>query len=242
MSVANISLCLYSTSLLQKCPSLFSSETFQEKFTENCHISVCSSCFSSFCISSVSFLALPFVSYVSLSNLVVFNISTSPSERSPSITASTQTTCLMSGCIFASVCDVYDGGVVSSLNNPSSSLSSLNASFVRCYRTQNVVYSGSEGYPSRPGRQNQTTNGVNSFTLCEWNGSKTIGIDGSYTDGISSGGAIFMYGLSSGVLSVKFCSFYNCYTHYCGGGIFCNSIYAVEIENTSFISCACGYY
>eukprot|EP00770_Monocercomonoides_exilis_P016687 MONOS_16667.1-p1 / transcript=MONOS_16667.1 / gene=MONOS_16667 / organism=Monocercomonoides_exilis_PA203 / gene_product=unspecified product / transcript_product=unspecified product / location=Mono_scaffold01987:1334-2641(-) / protein_length=436 / sequence_SO=supercontig / SO=protein_coding / is_pseudo=false len=46
-----------------------------------------------------------------------------------------------------------------------------------------------------------------------------------------------MYNLGSGTLSVKFCSFNDCYAHYAGGGILCRSIYSINIENNSFNAC-----
>ncbi|KAH7816866.1 uncharacterized protein MONOS_14007 [Monocercomonoides exilis] len=144
----------------------------------------------------------------------------------------------MSGCSFSSMWDVYDGGIVPSLNSPSSSLTASNSSFVRCYRSGNIAISGSEGNPSKPGRQNQTDNGANSFTWCVWNGSKTTGTSSSYSDGISSGGAIYMYNLGSGTLSVKCCSFSGCEAYYSGGGIHCYNIKSVEIENNSFSACS----
>ncbi|KAH7817882.1 uncharacterized protein MONOS_16280 [Monocercomonoides exilis] len=193
--------------------------------------------FSSFCVSSAPFLAPPLIRLVSLTQLTFFNISTNPSKTTHLGEGLSQTSFLMSGCTFSSVLDVCDGGIVPSLNSPSSSLAASNTSFVGCYRSQNVVVSGSEGNPSKPARQNQTDNGANSFTWCEWNGSNTTGTSNSYTDGVSSGGAINMYNLGSGTLSVKFCSFNNCYAYYAGGGIFCYSINSIKIENNSFNAC-----
>eukprot|EP00770_Monocercomonoides_exilis_P016534 MONOS_16502.1-p1 / transcript=MONOS_16502.1 / gene=MONOS_16502 / organism=Monocercomonoides_exilis_PA203 / gene_product=unspecified product / transcript_product=unspecified product / location=Mono_scaffold01796:1-1237(-) / protein_length=412 / sequence_SO=supercontig / SO=protein_coding / is_pseudo=false len=148
----------------------------------------------------------------------------------------------MSGCEFSSVWDVYDGGIVPSLNSPSSSLDASNTSFVGCYRSGNVAISGSEGNPSKPGRQQIADNGTNSFTWCVWNGSKANGTSTSISNGTSNGGAIFMYGLSSGTLSVKFCSFNDCYAYYAGGGIMCRSISSINIENNSFNACTAKNY
>ncbi|KAH7817313.1 uncharacterized protein MONOS_8924 [Monocercomonoides exilis] len=126
----------------------------------------------------------------------------------------------MSGCSFSSVWDVYDGGIVPSLNSPSSSLAVSNTSFVECCRTRNIEFIGSKENPLKPGRQNTTDDGANSFIWCEWNGSKTTGTSDSSSDGISSGGAISMFNKASGTLSVKFCSFNNCTAYYTGGVIF----------------------
>ncbi|KAH7815833.1 uncharacterized protein MONOS_10259 [Monocercomonoides exilis] len=126
----------------------------------------------------------------------------------------------MSGCEFSSVWDVYDGGIVPSLNSPSSSLAASNTSFIRCYRSENVAVSGSEDNPSKPARQQITDNGANSFTWCVWNESKANGTSTSISNGTSNGGAIFMYNKASGTLSVKFCSFNNCTAYYAGGVIF----------------------
>eukprot|EP00770_Monocercomonoides_exilis_P012359 MONOS_12303.1-p1 / transcript=MONOS_12303.1 / gene=MONOS_12303 / organism=Monocercomonoides_exilis_PA203 / gene_product=unspecified product / transcript_product=unspecified product / location=Mono_scaffold00673:34-3056(-) / protein_length=978 / sequence_SO=supercontig / SO=protein_coding / is_pseudo=false len=214
-----------STSTEQIFPPLFSSKAVEGEIPEKCHISVCSSHFSSFCVSSAPFISSHFVS---LSQLEFFNISTNPLKTRQLAEGLGQRVFLMSGCTFSSVWDVYDGGIVPSLNSPSSSLAASNTSFVRCYRTQNVAISGSEGNPSKPARQQITDDGTNSFTWCVWNGSKTTGTGTSYSDGTSNGGAIYMYNKASGTLSVKFCSFNDCYA-YCAGG--------VKIENNSFNSC-----
>ncbi|KAH7818581.1 uncharacterized protein MONOS_14473 [Monocercomonoides exilis] len=169
---------------------------------------------------------------MSLFNISVFSLSKNFINASES-TSST----LMSCCSFSSVCDVYDGGIVPSLNSPSSSLAASNTSFARCYRSQNVAVSGSEGNPSKPARQQIADNEANSFTWCVWNGTKTTGTSGSYSDGTSNGGAIYMYGLSSGTLSVKFCSFNDCYAYWNGGGVMCAYIESVEIVNNTFNSC-----
>ncbi|KAH7817954.1 uncharacterized protein MONOS_15766 [Monocercomonoides exilis] len=213
------------------------SEGREEESEGGGSVLVSESYFSSFCVSSAPFLAPPLTPLVTLTRLAFFNISTNPSKTTHLGEGLGQTSFLMSGCEFVSVWDVYDGGIVPSLNSPSSSLAASNTSFVRCYRSQNVAVSGSEGNPSKPARQQITDNGANSFTWCVWNGSNTTGNQNSVSDGVSSGGAINMYGLSSGTLSVKFCSFNNCYANYAGGGIFCYSINSVKIENNSFNAC-----
>ncbi|KAH7822929.1 uncharacterized protein MONOS_8541 [Monocercomonoides exilis] len=200
-------------------------------------ISVSESHFSSFCVSSAPFLSSPSIPLVCLSHLTFFNISTANEACSPSITMSAQTNCFMNSCSFTSVCEAYDGGIVPSLNNPLVSLTASNTSFVRCCRTRNVECEGTSDGKLTPGRQNETENGANSFTWCEWNGSRTTGTSDSISDGISSGGAINMFNKASGTLSVKFCSFNYCYAHYGGGGIMCYSIYSIKIENNSFNSC-----
>eukprot|EP00770_Monocercomonoides_exilis_P015510 MONOS_15460.1-p1 / transcript=MONOS_15460.1 / gene=MONOS_15460 / organism=Monocercomonoides_exilis_PA203 / gene_product=unspecified product / transcript_product=unspecified product / location=Mono_scaffold01239:53-3990(-) / protein_length=1253 / sequence_SO=supercontig / SO=protein_coding / is_pseudo=false len=103
--------------------------------------------------------------------------------------------------------------------------------------TINVAINGSEGNPSKPVRQQIADDGANSFTWCVWNGSKTTGTGTSYSDGTSNGGSIFMSGMLSGTLSVKFCSFYDCQAHWYGGGIMCYEINSVKVENTSFNAC-----
>ncbi|KAH7818088.1 uncharacterized protein MONOS_5720 [Monocercomonoides exilis] len=223
-----------STSTEQIFPPLFSSKAAEGEIPEKCHVSVCSSHFSSFCVSSAPFISSHFVS---LSQLEFFNISTGPQKTRQLAKGLSQRVFLMSGCEFVSVWDVYDGGIVPSLNSPSSSLDASNTSFARCYRSQNVEVNGSEGNPSKPARQQIADNGANSFTWCVWNGSKTTGtkIDNYYGD--SNGGAIYMYNLGSGTLSVKFCSFNDCYANYDGGGIMCSYIDSVKIENNSFNGC-----
>eukprot|EP00770_Monocercomonoides_exilis_P015629 MONOS_15579.1-p1 / transcript=MONOS_15579.1 / gene=MONOS_15579 / organism=Monocercomonoides_exilis_PA203 / gene_product=unspecified product / transcript_product=unspecified product / location=Mono_scaffold01277:11128-12398(+) / protein_length=407 / sequence_SO=supercontig / SO=protein_coding / is_pseudo=false len=156
---------------------------------------------------------------------------------SPVTTTFLQTSCFMNSCSFSFVNDPYDGGIVPSLNNPLVSLTASNTSFVGCYRTRNVEYIGTSDRKLTPGRQNETENGANSFTWCEWNGSRTTGENDSVSDGKSSGGAICMYNLNSGELSVSHCSFNDCYAHYIGGGIMCHTIKSVEIVNNTFDSC-----
>ncbi|KAH7824876.1 uncharacterized protein MONOS_7072 [Monocercomonoides exilis] len=148
----------------------------------------------------------------------------------------------MNSCSFSSVCDAYDGGIVPSLNNPLASLIVSNTSFVGCCRTRNVKCEGNAEVPLKPGRQNTTENGANSFILCEWNGSRTTVESDSWTDGVSSRGAICMYSQSSASVSVSHCSFNNCYAYYAGGGINCYNIKSVEIENNSFDSCTAQNY
>ncbi|KAH7829252.1 uncharacterized protein MONOS_13993 [Monocercomonoides exilis] len=156
---------------------------------------------------------------------------------SPSTTTSSQTSCFMNSCSFSSVCDAYDGGIVPSLNNPSSSLTVSNASFIGCCRTRNVVCEGNADGKLTPGRQNETFNGANSFIWCEWNGSRTTGTENKWEDGVSSGGAICMYSQSNAIISIKHCSFNDCYAYCDGGGVMCAYIESVEIVNNTFNSC-----
>ncbi|KAH7816407.1 uncharacterized protein MONOS_15578 [Monocercomonoides exilis] len=143
----------------------------------------------------------------------------------------------MNSCSISSVCDAYDGGIVPSLNNLCASLTASNTSFVGCCRTRNVECTGTAEVPLKPDRQNETFNGANTFTWCEWNGSKAAGEVSSYADGSSNGGAICMFSLSSGMLSVKCCSFSGCEAYYSGGGIHCYNIKSVDITNNTFDSC-----
>ncbi|KAH7819198.1 uncharacterized protein MONOS_10303 [Monocercomonoides exilis] len=200
-------------------------------------ISVSESHFSSFCVSSAPFLSSPTMPFVSLSHLTFFNISTGNDACSSPTTTSTQTTCFMSSCSFSSVCDVFDGGIVHSLNNPLASLTASNASFIGCCRTRNVECNGTSDNKKQPRRQNITDNGPNTFTWCEWSESRTTGTSDSVTDGISSGGAICMYNLNSGELSISNCLFNNCFAYSRGGGIMCNTINSVYIENDVFNAC-----
>eukprot|EP00770_Monocercomonoides_exilis_P011092 MONOS_11040.1-p1 / transcript=MONOS_11040.1 / gene=MONOS_11040 / organism=Monocercomonoides_exilis_PA203 / gene_product=unspecified product / transcript_product=unspecified product / location=Mono_scaffold00530:37044-44452(+) / protein_length=2372 / sequence_SO=supercontig / SO=protein_coding / is_pseudo=false len=121
----------------------------------------------------------------------------------------------MQSCSFSSVCDVYDGGIVPSLNNPLASLTASNTSFVGCCRTSNVEHIGTEEEKKHPGRINETDNGANTFTWCEWIGSNTTGTDETWQDGISSGGAI----------SIR------------GGAVLCHSIKSININNNTFNAC-----
>ncbi|KAH7816378.1 uncharacterized protein MONOS_15867 [Monocercomonoides exilis] len=200
-------------------------------------ISVSESHFSSFCVSSAPFLSSPSIPLISLSRLTFFNISTANEACLPLTTMSTQTSYLMNSCSFSSVCDAYDGGIVHSLNNPYASLSVSNTSFVRCCRTRNVVCEGNADNKKQPDRQNETSNGANTFTWCEWNGSRTTGAENSYSDGVSSGGAICMYSQTSASVSVSHCVFNGCIAYSRGGGIMCYNIKSVEVVNNSFNAC-----
>ncbi|KAH7816401.1 uncharacterized protein MONOS_16518 [Monocercomonoides exilis] len=194
--------------------------------------------FSSFC----QFFSSPSIPLISLSKLSFFNISTANDACSSSTTMSTKTTCLMSSCSFSSVCDAYDGGIVPSLNNPIASLAVSNTSFIGCSRTRNVNINGTAEVPLKTDRQNETFNGANSFTWCEWSGSRTTGNGETYSDGASNGGAIFMYGQSSATVSVSHCAFNECVAHWCGGGVHCYNIKSVEIVNNTFDSCTAQNY
>ncbi|KAH7827030.1 uncharacterized protein MONOS_9888 [Monocercomonoides exilis] len=143
----------------------------------------------------------------------------------------------MSNCSFSSVCDAYDGGIVPSLNNPYASLTASNTSFIGCCRTRNVECNGTETNKLTPGRQNTTDNGANSFTWCEWSGSRTTGTENTCEDIASNGGAICMHSQSSATVSIKHCSFNDCYANYDGGGVMCYKIKSVEIVNNLFNSC-----
>ncbi|KAH7827007.1 uncharacterized protein MONOS_4819 [Monocercomonoides exilis] len=89
----------------------------------------------------------------------------------------------------------------------------------------------------QPGRQNTTANGANSFIWCEWNGSNATGTENTCEDIASNGGAICMHSQSSATVSIKHCSFNDCYANYDGGGIMCYKIKSVEIVNNLFNSC-----
>ncbi|KAH7825022.1 uncharacterized protein MONOS_6219 [Monocercomonoides exilis] len=233
----NISLRSSSTTFLQVFPSLFSSKALEVKYSGKCVVSVSSSHFSSFCVSSAPFISSPSIPLASLSYLSFFNISTATSDCSSSSTSFYQTSCLMSCCSFSSTCDVYDGGIVLSLNNPFSSLTASNSSFIGCFRTRNVECIGSKDVKHHPGRQNETFNGANAFIWCEWNGSKTTGTENKWEDGVSSGGAICMYSQSSASVSIEHCSFNDCYAYCDGGGVMCAYIESVEVVNNSFNAC-----
>ncbi|KAH7829193.1 uncharacterized protein MONOS_16489 [Monocercomonoides exilis] len=143
----------------------------------------------------------------------------------------------MSSCSFSSVCDAYDGGIVPSLNNPLASLTASNTSFFGCCRTRNVECTGTEDNKKHPERQSITENIANTFTWCEWNGSKTTGEVDDHTDRTSNGGAINMNNLASASISIRHCTFNNCYAHYGGGGVICRQIKTFIAEDNIFNTC-----
>ncbi|KAH7822274.1 uncharacterized protein MONOS_14874 [Monocercomonoides exilis] len=112
----------------------------------------------------------------------------------------------MNGCSFSSVCDVYDGGIVPSLNNPLASLTASNTSFVGCCRTRYFVCEGTETYKLTPVRLIIANNEANSFA---WRRNA--------------------YGISSCV-RISGCEFQDCkaYTH--GGGFFLENIQVLETD------------
>ncbi|KAH7827720.1 uncharacterized protein MONOS_4024 [Monocercomonoides exilis] len=144
----------------------------------------------------------------------------------------------MQSCLFSSVCDAYDGGILPSLSKSLTSLAASNTSFIGCCRTRNVEHIGTEEEKKHPGRMNETDNGANTFTWCEWIGSNTTGTDLVIEDGQSCGGAICMYGRPNGELFVSHCKFNDCTAHYDGGGILCASVKSFKIENNTFNSCS----
>ncbi|KAH7828410.1 uncharacterized protein MONOS_3071 [Monocercomonoides exilis] len=215
----------------------------EEESEEGGSVLVSESDFSSFCVSSAPFLEPPLARLVSLSKLTFFNISTNPSKTTHQAEGLSQRVFVMNSCSFTSVCDVYDGGIIPSLNNPLASFTASNITFIGCCRTRNVEFIGSKENPLKPGRQNETENGANTFTWCEWNGSNTTGTSTSISNGTSNGGAIFMYGLSSAIVSVSHCVFNGCMSYFGGGGIMCRSIKSVEIIGNLFNTCnAQNYY
>ncbi|KAH7827637.1 uncharacterized protein MONOS_7488 [Monocercomonoides exilis] len=226
-----------SNPLSNEISPLFSSKGTINKASNKSHLSVRFSCFSSFCVSSAPFLTSPLIESVSLADLIFFNVSTKPSDCSSPTALIHKTQCLIQSCSFLSVCDAYDGGIVPSLNNPLASLTASNTSFVGCCRTRNVEHIGTEEEKKQPGRINETDNGANTFTWCEWNESKTTGNSNSYSDGTSNGGAIYMCGKENGELSVLYCSFNDCAAYHAGGSIMCSSIKSVKFENSSFSAC-----
>eukprot|EP00770_Monocercomonoides_exilis_P014746 MONOS_14692.1-p1 / transcript=MONOS_14692.1 / gene=MONOS_14692 / organism=Monocercomonoides_exilis_PA203 / gene_product=unspecified product / transcript_product=unspecified product / location=Mono_scaffold01052:9502-11104(-) / protein_length=508 / sequence_SO=supercontig / SO=protein_coding / is_pseudo=false len=154
---------------------------------------------------------------------------------------STQVSSFINSCSFWSVFDAYDGGIVPSLNNPFASLTASNTSFIGCYRTRNVKCEGTSDNIIKPDRQNETENGANTFSWCEWNGSKTTGTNNDHTDDSSNGGAIRMFSLENGELYVSHCSFNGCTAYAYGGGVMCHTIKSVISVNNFFNSCTARY-
>ncbi|KAH7828085.1 uncharacterized protein MONOS_1613 [Monocercomonoides exilis] len=234
--LTNISLKTSKTQFPQ-IPPFFASNPTEDRLPHFGRVSICSSHFSSMTLSSAPFLSSPSIESASLSNMVFFNISTSSSSRG-SVSACYWESCtLMDGCLFSSVCDAYDGGIIQSINSPLSSLVVSNTSFVGCCRTRNVEFIGSEDNKKSPGRKQISDNGANSFTWCEWNGSRTVATANTLSDGASNGGAISLCNLKNGSLTGSHCTFNDCTAHYTGGGIVCYSIKSIKIENNSFNAC-----
>ncbi|KAH7829877.1 uncharacterized protein MONOS_1426 [Monocercomonoides exilis] len=239
--LVNVSLAS-STQHLHSIPPLFSSERSENQFEHFGRVSMCSSSFSSFLVTRPPFLSSAFVERISLSNLNFFNISTTPAKTESLSTCQCGKATSMNSCSFHSVCDAYDGGIVPSINNPLTSLTASNTSFVGCCRTRNVEFIGTKDGKLTPGRQNETTNTSNTFIWCEWNGSITTGTQNSATDGVSSGGAIFMYNINNGILNVSHSLFNGCVAYSRGGGILCHSLQSVLLNNNIFNVCTAQNY
>ncbi|KAH7828365.1 uncharacterized protein MONOS_6456 [Monocercomonoides exilis] len=193
--------------------------------------------FSSLVCESSSLIGSQSHGFVFLEYSIFANISSSNTLQTTSSIDSENFSTLISSCSFLSVCNVVDGGIAPSLNNPLSSLSVSNTSFIGCCRTRNVECTETADNKLKPGRQNTTANGANSFIWCEWDGSKTTGTENSYADGASSGGAICMYSQTSASVSVSHCVFNGCIAYSRGGGIMCYNIKSVEVVNNSFNAC-----
>ncbi|KAH7830201.1 uncharacterized protein MONOS_4340 [Monocercomonoides exilis] len=236
ISLSNLTLRFWNAQQTQM-PPLFSTQMSGSKSQSSSYVSIFSSGFSSFQTSSPPFLSSSFVGSVLLTDLIFSNISTVPTHKGIRFDLGCGCCTLMNDCSFSSVCNAYDGGIVPSLNNHLASLTASNTSFVGCCRTRNAECIGTEENKLTPERQNETENGANSFTWCEWNGSRTTGKSDSYTDGISSGGAIFMSNQTNASVSVSHCSFKDCNSFWCGGAIMCFHIKSVEIVNNNFDSC-----
>ncbi|KAH7820465.1 uncharacterized protein MONOS_8744 [Monocercomonoides exilis] len=123
----------------------------------------------------------------------------------------------MNSCSFSSVCDVHDGEIVPSLNNPLASLTALNTSFVECCRTRNIEFIGSKENPLKPGRQNTTDDGANSFT-CRGGGIMCLTIKSIYIENNvfyactaqnQYGGGMYAHTISS-CARISECKFQNC--------------------------------
>eukprot|EP00770_Monocercomonoides_exilis_P006361 MONOS_6328.1-p1 / transcript=MONOS_6328.1 / gene=MONOS_6328 / organism=Monocercomonoides_exilis_PA203 / gene_product=unspecified product / transcript_product=unspecified product / location=Mono_scaffold00198:30-5202(-) / protein_length=1690 / sequence_SO=supercontig / SO=protein_coding / is_pseudo=false len=220
--LANLTLRFWNSQQTQM-PPLFSTKLSDLKSQSSNFVSIFSSEFSSFQTSSPPFLSSS-------------NVET-PTHRFVTSSLRCGSNTLINDCSFSSVCDVYDGGIVPSINNPFASLTVSNTSFIECRRARNAVINGTAEVPFKPGRQNITDNGANIFTWCEWNGSSTTGKSDSSTDKLSNGGAICMVNLGNRELSVSHCSFNECVAHSRGGGIMCHSVKSAHIEYNTFNSC-----
>ncbi|KAH7817572.1 uncharacterized protein MONOS_11078p1 [Monocercomonoides exilis] len=149
------------------------------------------------------------------------------------------------GCLFESVCDVYYGGIVQSINRCGTSLSVFNSTFFSSRRSKNAEYRGTEGSPLNPGRITLLYEGEFIFEWCEWNGSHTSSSSKAINvpdaqDTYWSGGAMCLIGWGECSLLINFCVFLGCYSDSDGGATRCyNTLLSASI-NTNYSQCYSG--
>ncbi|KAH7823559.1 uncharacterized protein MONOS_9448 [Monocercomonoides exilis] len=123
-----------------------------------------------------------------------------------------------------------DGFILPNLNDPSTSLSAFNASFLHQTRTLSnapVVHVGNETDRKTPGRMSSFDLNSHRFEWCEWNDSN---------GGSSSGGALYV-SCTNANLTITSCSFDNCSTSDHGGALCCYYLLKINIAKSNFTNC-----
>ncbi|KAH7819743.1 uncharacterized protein MONOS_4247 [Monocercomonoides exilis] len=133
------------------------------------------------------------------------------------------------GCLFVSVGDAIDGGIVKSIRAPSSSLHFQNSSFRICFRSEkaNIEENGTKEIPKQMIEKVELPSGNHSFQWCEWK---------DLQKSTSEGGALFCY-IEESNITISFCSFFNCSTSSNGGALYLQDLTVTNISNTNISQC-----
>ncbi|KAH7829865.1 uncharacterized protein MONOS_1437 [Monocercomonoides exilis] len=118
-----------------------------------------------------------------------------------------------------------------SINNPLTSLTASNASFVGCCRTRNVEFIGSKEKKKYPGRQNETDDGQNTF-ICRGGGImchtiKSVHIENNAFNVCTAqnqyGGGMYA-GVIISCIQISECEFLKCKAQSEGGGLLLHTV------------------
>ncbi|KAH7832266.1 uncharacterized protein MONOS_12151 [Monocercomonoides exilis] len=218
-SINSVNLSLSTVNPFEHIPQLFSSSVLKASSNVICDVSLSDSSFSSFELSSVPFLSQNISCFVNVTRLKMVNISVdSGAQRELDLRVNTET--MIESCIFSKVSDVIYGGIVKSMNTPSTSLTVLNSSFECCSRLKNVNESHNHNMTKQTLEENET----HSFSDCEW-----------HNPGFSpAGSAIYLNGNST-LVCVR-CSFINM-SHNIDGAVCIHSATYVKLSCCSFVHC-----
>ncbi|KAH7831947.1 uncharacterized protein MONOS_5967 [Monocercomonoides exilis] len=195
---------------------LFSQDSSGSSFSQLFHFS--SSVVQSLVLASTPFLLPASFTSGRIYDSIFFNITISPLLRSHMDTMPGQREASISDSAFTKVENVYDGGIVQSVNAPGNNILCSNCSFLSCSRE--LSNDTRKPYPSREDY---------SYRSCSFS-------DSLFT--LTSqlrGGAIFVG--TNGSLNVQRCSFIECQTSIRGGAIFLIEFSNSEINVTDFANC-----
>eukprot|EP00770_Monocercomonoides_exilis_P011965 MONOS_11907.1-p1 / transcript=MONOS_11907.1 / gene=MONOS_11907 / organism=Monocercomonoides_exilis_PA203 / gene_product=unspecified product / transcript_product=unspecified product / location=Mono_scaffold00624:1-1106(-) / protein_length=368 / sequence_SO=supercontig / SO=protein_coding / is_pseudo=false len=134
--------------------------------------------------------------------------------------------------IFKHTQNPIDGAILPNLNNPSTSLSAFNTSFLHQTRSSSngpIVHVGTESQRAKPGRLTSFDLNSHRFEWCEWNDS----------NGQNDYGGALKVVCENANLTITSCSFNNCSTNVSNGGaIYTYCLQNVNITNSNFSNCS----